>query len=140
MTAFAYTIKNRAASAPECFASITDAVTYLSGTVNKPYKLRGSGNSPLYAHYNTGVSPQEVILDEYIVARDINTGTITNKLSGDIDFEQRAYNRVYKTERDRERERILRSSDEEWLFEKDYNTLLTRELEIKRWIWSGEQP
>jgi hypothetical protein len=140
MSAFAYTIKNRPSSAPECFSSINEAVAYLTGVVDKPWRLRGSGNSPLYAHYNTGTTPQEIILDEYMVRKDLNTGAITNGVDNAILYEEAAYNRVYSTERHKQVERAVRPDGAEWLFEKDRQFVINRELEIRRWSWSGQTP
>lgn len=137
-TPFAYTLKSRASNQPACFPTLDVAVAFLTGNYNKPYRYRGSGNSPLFAHYVTGETTREVLVDDYIVFKTVNTGNIIAKLDEDIAFEQRAYDRVYVTAQDRQRERLTRSADQEWLFEKDRAVLIERELDIKRWVWSGQ--
>lgn len=135
---YAFTLKTRASSQPACFPSLDAAFSYLSGNFNKPYRYIGSGNSPLFSHHTSGDAVREVNIDRFIVFKTVNTGNIIASLDEQIAFEQRAYNRVYVSDTDRQRERLTRSSDQEWLFEKDRNMLVERELDQRRWVWSGQ--
>lgn len=130
---FAYTVDIK--NAPACFPTLEEAVAYVTGFGAKPYKYRG--NSPVNAFYS-GSGHLNIPLEPYMYAATLNTGAITSGIDDDILFEQKAYNRVYKNPTDQERERASRIiTNNEWLFEKNREELISGELNQRRWKWIG---
>ena len=132
-TPYAVTFKSRNPAAPDCFPTIESAVSWVTGFGAKPWKYRG--NTPLQGHYLTGVTPQDVPLEPYMVEQYPNTGQIIAKVDADIIFDSGSYFRAFSDERLRRIEESLRTPNTEWLHEKNREEIIARELESKRWAW-----
>jgi hypothetical protein len=132
-TPFAYSVA--VPSAPPCFPTLEEAVSFVTGLNKKVSKFRG--NSPVFAHYS-GAASVNIPLEPYMTEKVINSGIIIANVDSGIAFDSQSYNYIFQTEDEKERERAMRRQNGKvWLFEQDRDGLINNELELRRWKWIG---